>query len=111
MEEFQKRMVLEFAELSDKLTKLRAYLGCTASAQIEKVHRMMLVEQMDAMESYAQILKARLTVFGIEITKELTDMATSHSPARAVQLIRELHPKNDDATYRDAVQEIVANVR
>lgn len=111
MEEYQRRIVVEYAELAEKRTKLNSFLGCTASAQIERVHRDLLEEQIDVMDRYAAILAERLKAMGIDLRDELIEAATTHCPARAVALIGELHPKNDDAMYRQAVQEIVANVR
>ena len=62
MEEFQRRVVIELHELNDKRSKLNAFLGCTASAQLEPEGRLLLERQIDAMDSYAANLEAAMQV-------------------------------------------------
>lgn len=111
MEEYQRRVIVEYSDLVVKETKLEAFLTGEASKGIDDYSRQLLREQLDAMDDYHCVLKKRIASFGIAITDELLDLATTHCPARAVHLIRELSERNDDETYRTAVKEIVANVR
>jgi len=67
MEDFQKRVVEEKAELDSKLHKLRTFIASDKFRQLTNPdHAWLLVMQMRAMENYTMILDRRLTLWGIE---------------------------------------------
>lgn len=69
MEEFEKRMVIEYKELEERIDKLDAFLNYDVNAdkrknicadQLEEMHK-----QLDAMKAYREALSARLQMRGI----------------------------------------------
>ena len=63
MEDYQKRVVEEKEELASKIEKLRSFLGCTASAQIEPKGLDLLRRQLAIMDDYANVLTQRIDLF------------------------------------------------
>lgn len=111
MEDYQRRVVIEYADLAEKRTKLNAFLGSEASASVMFADRRLLERQIDAMDNYAAILSERLTAFEIHIGAAMREIDATTTPEDAIGLIRELSDKNTDEMYRAAVTEILSFVK
>lgn len=66
MQAYQTRVVEEKAELDEKIAKLGIFLGRGDSIEIEKADRDLLVNQLDAMSVYSDILNQRIARFKAE---------------------------------------------
>lgn len=63
MEAFQQRVVDEEVELTDKLTKLDAFLGGKIFMGLPEEDRRLLSEQANHMRCYAVVLQQRIARF------------------------------------------------
>lgn len=60
----QRRVVIEKAELDEKLMKLRAFFGTEIFAELDDAEMDRLQRQADCMSAYSDVLGERITAFG-----------------------------------------------
>jgi len=65
MEAYQARVVIEQEELSEKLTKLRAFCNGQIFEALPSQERGRLTRQLMAMSSYLNILNERIAAWGL----------------------------------------------
>lgn len=63
MEEWQKRVVEERAELCEKLSRLRQFKTMAEYAKMDRQQRTLLDRQADVMQAYSDILGQRIALF------------------------------------------------
>lgn len=66
---YKERLEVEYADLSDKIDKLQAFLGTNIFAELDDLNRSLLVSQLSVMFSYQSILIMRIG--GVPETVEL----------------------------------------
>ncbi len=60
MSTYTERLVLESVELNDKIKKLNLFIGTDNFNSLSQEYRQLLVDQVEAMTTYADILHKRL---------------------------------------------------
>ena len=63
MPEYQKRVIEEKKELSDKVTKLAVFIASKAFDELSSVDKFLLSEQIKHMQSYREVLRLRVSAF------------------------------------------------
>lgn len=63
MQPHQQRVVIEKAELDEKLTKLKAFFGTEIFKGLDEAEKQRLRDQCNAMQDYSEILGARIAAF------------------------------------------------
>ena len=61
MEQWQERVIQEKKELDEKIDKLKKFLDEESIDALDQTERLRLEVQLTIMESYSNILKARIT--------------------------------------------------
>lgn len=64
MQPHQQRVVAEKAELDEKLTKLRAFIGSETFLRLDTAEQVRLRMQAVHMAAYSQVLGERIEAFG-----------------------------------------------
>lgn len=64
LQPYQSRVVSEKAELDEKLTKLRDFLGTETFAGLDGAEKDRLQRQADHMSAYSSVLGERIAAFG-----------------------------------------------
>lgn len=66
MKNYQMRVVSEKSELDQKIESLKAFMASDKYQALPKHHQMLMIEQMNAMTRYSNVLHLRIAFFEIE---------------------------------------------
>lgn len=63
MKDYQERVVVEKAELDKKINQLSSFVVTTLYNELEGMERIRLINQLDAMHTYSNVLNERINSF------------------------------------------------